>query len=59
VARAHYNLGKALKSGRVREAINYQTKAYWFEIKADPINIASTIRELARAEAVAATSRLR
>jgi CHAT domain-containing protein len=52
VARAHYNLGKAYTDlGEYEKAINYLNEALLvWRSRNDPINIASTIRELARAE---------
>ncbi|PYS71338.1 MAG: hypothetical protein DMF69_10710, partial [Acidobacteria bacterium] len=52
VARAHYNLGKAyIDLGEYEKAINYLNEALLvWQSRHDPINIASTIRELARAE---------
>ena len=52
VARAHYNLGKAyIDLGEYDKAINYLNEALLvWRSRNDPINIASTIRELARAE---------
>jgi CHAT domain-containing protein len=52
VARAHYNLGKAYTDlGDHQKAIHYLNLALLvWKSRADPINIAATIRELARAE---------
>jgi CHAT domain-containing protein/tetratricopeptide (TPR) repeat protein len=52
VARAHYNLGKAyIDLGEYDKAINYLNEALLvWRSRNDPINIASTIRELGRAE---------
>jgi len=52
VARAHYNLGKAYTDlGEYEKAISYLNEALLvWRSRNDPINIASTIRELARAE---------
>jgi CHAT domain-containing protein/tetratricopeptide (TPR) repeat protein len=52
VARAHYNLGKAYTDlGEYEKAIGYLNEALLvWKSRNDPINIASTIRELARAE---------
>jgi CHAT domain-containing protein/Tfp pilus assembly protein PilF len=52
VARAHYNLGKAYTDlGEYQTAIDYldQALVVW-KSRSDPLNIAATIRELARAE---------
>ncbi len=52
VARAHYNLGKAyIDLGEHEKAINYLNEALLvWRSRNDQINIASTIRELGRAE---------
>lgn len=52
VARAHYNLGKIYTDiGEYVKAIDYLNRALTvWKAKADTINIAATIRELARAE---------
>lgn len=52
VARANYNLGKAYTDlGEHEKAIDYLNRALLvWRARADPVNIASTIRELARAE---------
>src|SRR6185436_9179647 len=52
VARAHYNLGKAYTDlGEYEKAINYLNEGLLvWKSRNDQINIASTIRELARAE---------
>jgi len=52
VARAHYNLGKAYTDlGEHEKAISYLNEALLvWRSRNDPTNIASTIRELARAE---------
>jgi len=52
IARAHYNLGKAYTDlGEYEKALDYlnQALAVW-KSRNDPINIAATVRELARAE---------
>ncbi|HEX6188317.1 MAG TPA: CHAT domain-containing tetratricopeptide repeat protein [Pyrinomonadaceae bacterium] len=51
-ARAHYNLGKAYTDlGEYQKAIDYLNQALLvWKSRGDPINIAATIRELARAE---------
>jgi CHAT domain-containing protein len=52
VARAHYNLGKAYTDlGEHQKAIDYLNQALLvWKSRKDPINIAATVRELARAE---------
>jgi len=52
MARAHYNLGKAYTDlGEHQKAIDYLNQALMvWKSRSDPINIAATIRELARAE---------
>lgn len=52
VARAHYNLGKAYTDlGDHQKALDYLNQALLvWKARQDPINIAATIRELARAE---------
>ena len=52
VARAHYNLGKAYTDlGAYQKAIDYLNRALLvWKSRGDAINIAATIRELARAE---------
>jgi CHAT domain-containing protein/tetratricopeptide (TPR) repeat protein len=52
VARAHYNLGKIYTDlGEYEKALDYLNQALvvW-KSRSDPVNIAATIRELARAE---------
>ena len=52
VARAHYNLGKVYTDlGEYEKALSYLNEALLvWRARRDPINIASTIREMARAE---------